>query len=371
MPCLCLQVETSVFMKLRKAGSFNDKLLTDNMTGSYTADTLLKCTSFCASQSLCVSLFFNINNGLCQTHSVVFTDPTSSLVSVNTSYFYITKGNSVLQPIKECDDPPPETGVVWGAGTSFLSSRRPYTCAGALLPKVSDVECHTSGNWTLMSDFCRDLESCEDVQMCSSTNLDGTYQLYPPVLGGHGVNIYCHNMATVPQAYVTLFEENMSRNDYSLRTWTFPCIFQDRVGDATAYFNKISVSLVDMSVNRDDYTFAVTCQESPSRSIPGFGEAGGCSHDYMWRDYRQCPAPGVFVINTNGTGLKISPTCSWSADGAYGSRVEPIEWSSDGLKIQTTFDAWCGSFKPDALYLEYSSSSDIRGIATIPTCPPN
>ncbi|XP_033733684.1 A disintegrin and metalloproteinase with thrombospondin motifs gon-1-like [Pecten maximus] len=370
---LCPRVtgETSVFMKLNKEESFNDKRFTNDMIGSYTLDNLMMCSSRCTSQALCVSLFYNKYTRLCQTHTVVFKDPTSSLVSVNTSYYYITDGNSVLEPIKDCEDPPTEAGVSWVTGTNYLGSRRQYSCVGARLPRVSDVQCLTTGNWTLMSDFCRDLESCEDVQTCSSTNADATYLLYPPVLGGQGVQIYCHNMAADPKAYVTLFEENMSRNDFSLRTWTFPCSFVDRDGDATAHFNKINVNLEDMSVDRADFTFADTCQETSDRSIPGFGEAAACSFDYAYRDYRQCPAPGVFIINTGGTGLKVRSDCTWSDGGGYGSRVEPVVWSSDGLKVQTTFDGWCGSFKPDTIYLEYSAISDIRGAATTPVCPPN
>lgn len=87
------------------------------------------------------------------------------------------------------------------------------------------------------------LVSCDTVKACSSTNGDATYLLYPPVLGGYGVNIYCHNMATVPEAFVTLFEENKFRNDFSKRVNSNPCQFQDRNGDAYSSFEKIRVDL--------------------------------------------------------------------------------------------------------------------------------
>ncbi|XP_069118012.1 uncharacterized protein [Argopecten irradians] len=361
--------ETSVFMTISIDESFNDRVFTSDMIGSYTLDTLMKCAARCTSQALCVSLFYNKHTLACQTHSLVFTDPTSSLVSTNTSYFHIMHGNSILEPIKECGEPPAELGVFWAVGTSYLGSRRQYSCDGDRLPRVSGVECLSTGNWSLMSDFCKELESCEDVKTCSIANVDATYLLYPPVLEGHGVQIYCHNLATDPKAYVTLFEENMSRNDYSLRTRTFPCSFADRDGDATARFHKINVNLTDMSVDRADFTFADTCQETDS-PIPRFGEAAACSFDYEWRDYRQCPAPGFFIINTEGTGLKVRSDCTWSDNGAYGVRLEPIVWSSDGLKIETTFDGWCAALNPEAIYLEYSSLSDIRGTPTTAICPP-
>ncbi|XP_060079514.1 uncharacterized protein LOC132558915 [Ylistrum balloti] len=364
--------ETTVFMGLEKSTAFEDKIMMLDISSSLTTLTQNECALTCVSLSLCLSFFYKRNSQLCQLHDLVFTDPSSSLVSVNTSYFYITHGNSVLQPIKSCGEPPAEPNVTWVTGTNAFGSTRQFTCTGTLLPTAYFIECMASGIWTQTSGYCRDvtLENCEDVQMCSSTNLDGTYLLYPPVLGGHGVNIYCHNMATVPQAYVTLFEENMSRNDYSKRTNSAPCQFIDRNGDASAIFDKILVNLADMSVVLDDFTFSTTCRET-TRPIPRYGEALSCSFDNIKypTSMSNCPAPGVFVINTNGTRLIVDPNLTWKT-GGYAPRLEYIERSSDGYIIHAAFDGWCGSYKPsNTMYLHVDPYGEQRGTASTPICP--
>lgn len=48
-------------------------------------------------------------------------------------------------------------------------------------------------------------ESCADIKKLISPPMDGDYWLYPPGLGGQErVRIYCNNMSTIPEEFISL-----------------------------------------------------------------------------------------------------------------------------------------------------------------------
>ncbi|XP_069116353.1 uncharacterized protein [Argopecten irradians] len=125
-----------------------------------------------------------------------------------------------------------------------------------------------------------------------------------------------------------------------------------------------------MSVLRDDFTFATTCQET-TRPIPVYGQTYSCSFDNVKFPTLKgnCPAPGTLVINTRGTGLKVDPSLTWQTSG-YAPRLESFSRSADGHVIQAAYDGWCGHYSPsDTMFLHADSNDEQRGTASIPICP--
>ncbi|XP_069119205.1 uncharacterized protein [Argopecten irradians] len=130
----------------------------------------------------------------------------------------------------------------------------------------------------------------------------------------------------------------------------------------------------DMSVIRDDYTFATTNQEIfhiPTRSFPLYGEADSCSfeNDRYPTLMGNCPEPGTMVINTRGTGLKVDPSLTWQL-GGYEPRIESFSRSADGHVIQAAIDGWCRYYTPSStMFLHADSNDGQKGTASIPICP--
>ncbi|KAK6182208.1 hypothetical protein SNE40_009940 [Patella caerulea] len=89
-----------------------------------------------------------------------------------------------------------------------LGAMRSYTCRGRTIsdsPMTST--CLSDGTWSIPVVRCRHIESCIDVQKCSST--DGEYWVYPSAVENKPVKIYCDGMSTTtPKEFLTMVNEN-------------------------------------------------------------------------------------------------------------------------------------------------------------------
>ncbi|XP_069107713.1 uncharacterized protein [Argopecten irradians] len=212
--------------------------------------------------------------------------------------------------------------------------------------------------------------NCQEVKNCNSNYGDGEYFIYPGSLGGQKVKVFCSGMSgDEPKEYITLHSTNTGTYNYSLRTDNSPCTFQDRVGDALSDFRKIRVDVEDMSVQRYDFSYANNINEdSDTWQTPKFGSGGGCSWDYMYRDYRNCIAPGGFVIDTSGTGLVVDPELQWMSYG-YGGRLDTVYRSKNNAHVTAACDGWCAwCFPIGEMILHLEPAVGLKGDATEPVC---
>ncbi|OWF43419.1 hypothetical protein KP79_PYT24167 [Mizuhopecten yessoensis] len=125
----------------------------------------------------------------------------------------------------------------------------------------------------------------------------------------------------------------------------------------------------DLSVDREDFTFSDTCQES-DRFIPGFGEGVACAWNYDRKPWYNCSLPGFFVINMNGTGLVVDRDLTWDYR-TYQSVTgeDTFTRSPDGLKITAFVDGYCAEVVPNAtMYLKHDRELEVWGSATEPVC---
>ncbi|XP_033728452.1 A disintegrin and metalloproteinase with thrombospondin motifs 9-like [Pecten maximus] len=216
----------------------------------------------------------------------------------------------------------------------------------------------------------QDLPDCHEVKACNRQYEDGEYFIYPRALGGRKVKVFCSGMAGPdPKEYVTLHNTNTGTYNYSLRTDNDYCTFRDRVGDAVSTFRKIRLDVQDMSVQRYDFTYADIMEEDPNVwKPPKYGAGGGCTWDYVYRNYRNCIAPGGFVIDTSGTGLIVDPELQWMSYG-YGGRLETVYRSNNNAHVTAACDGWCAwCFPVGEMILQLEPAVGLIGDATEPMC---
>lgn len=98
-------------------------------------------------------------------------------------------------------------------------------------------------------------------------------------------------------------------------------------------FSKIRIDVNSMQIKTTDLLFAQTIF---GKAVP-FATAGDCY------SAARCPQ-GQFSINLAGTGMKISSTAKWLAQGNYASVI--IHRSQDGTKVYGRCGGFCGKCVP-------------------------
>nr|XP_056702477.1 A disintegrin and metalloproteinase with thrombospondin motifs 20 [Euleptes europaea] len=193
---------------------------------------------------------------------------------------------------------------------------------------------------------CETLTSCKEIQMNKKIAKDGEYLLN---IKGRTIKIYCSDMRLQnPKEYLTLVkgqEDNFSEvYGYRLQN-PYECPFNGkRQQDCTCrndypaagytIFRKIRLDLSSLEIKTTDFRFAHTILGKP---VP-FATAGDCY------SAAKCPQ-GQFGINLAGTGLRLSTTAKWIAQGNYAT--VQIHKSQDDTKIYGRCGGFCGKCVPE------------------------
>ncbi|XP_075407973.1 A disintegrin and metalloproteinase with thrombospondin motifs 20 [Tenrec ecaudatus] len=192
---------------------------------------------------------------------------------------------------------------------------------------------------------CETFTSCKDVQVKNSIQKDGEYFL---TIQGRVIKIYCVGMQLEnPEEYLSLVkgEEDNFSEVYGFRLQNpYECPFNgsrrkdcecknDYLAAGYTVFSKIRIDLTSMQIKTTDFLFAKTVL---GKAVP-FATAGDCY------SAARCPQ-GQFSINLAGTGMKISSTAKWLAQGSYASVV--IHRSQDGTKVYGRCGGFCGKCVP-------------------------
>ncbi|XP_039770670.1 A disintegrin and metalloproteinase with thrombospondin motifs 20 [Ornithorhynchus anatinus] len=222
------------------------------------------------------------------------------------------------------------------------------------------VECLTENGWS--SDLClsrlkpearklchiRDCEivtNCKEIQVKKMIKDDGEYLIN---IEGKRIKVYCSDMHLEnPKEYLSLVkgEEDNFAEVYGYRLQNpYECPFNgsrrqdcacrnDYPAAGYTVFSKIRIDLLSMQIKITDLLFAHTIF---GKAVP-FGTAGDCY------SAARCPQ-GRFSINLAGTGLKISSSAKWLAQGNYAS--VNVHRSLDGTKIYGRCGGFCGKCMP-------------------------
>uniref|UniRef100_A0A8C8RHX3 ADAM metallopeptidase with thrombospondin type 1 motif 20 n=1 Tax=Pelusios castaneus TaxID=367368 RepID=A0A8C8RHX3_9SAUR len=208
-------------------------------------------------------------------------------------------------------------------------------CLSRLKPAARKI-CHAKESFT----------SCKEIQVKKKIRKDGEYLLN---IKGRLIKIYCSGMQFEdPREYLTLVKgeaDNFSEvYGYRLQN-PYECPFNgsrrqdcicrnDYLAAGHTIFSKIRIDIISMEIKTTDLLFAQTILGRP---VP-FATAGDCY------SAARCPQ-GQFSINLTGTGLKLSNTARWIAQGNY--VTVDIHKSQDGTKIYGRCGGFCGKCIPN------------------------
>ncbi|XP_028347238.1 A disintegrin and metalloproteinase with thrombospondin motifs 20 isoform X8 [Physeter macrocephalus] len=192
---------------------------------------------------------------------------------------------------------------------------------------------------------CKTFTSCKEIQVKNNITKDGDYYLN---IKGRIIKIYCAGMHLQnPKEYISLVkgEEDNFSEVYGFRLQNpYECPFNgsrrqdcecknDCLAAGHTVFSKIRIDLNSMQIKTTDLLFAQTVF---GNAVP-FATAGDCY------SAARCPQ-GQFSINLAGTGMKISSTAKWLAQGSYASVI--IHRSQDGTKVYGRCGGFCGKCIP-------------------------
>lgn len=192
---------------------------------------------------------------------------------------------------------------------------------------------------------CKSFTSCKDIQIKNNITKDGDYYLN---IKGKIIKIHCVGMHLEnPKEYLSLVkgEEDNFSEVYGFRLQNpYECPFNgsrrkdckcenDYLAAGYTVFSKIRIDLTSMQVKTTDLLFSKTIV---GQAVP-FATAGDCY------SAARCPQ-GQFSINLAGTGMKISSTAKWLAQGRYASVT--IHRSQDGTKVSGRCGGFCGKCVP-------------------------
>ncbi|MGH0121107.1 UNVERIFIED_CONTAM: hypothetical protein FKN15_071967 [Acipenser sinensis] len=257
--------------------------------------------------------------------------------------------------IQKCNLGECPSAASWKVG---LWSKCSMTCGAGVMERK--VECVTSKG--LHSELCRPNEkpvskaacqdkecelstSCSDVQTKQGLTKDGEYLLR---IKGKIIQIYCAEMQSeYGKEYVTLRSgqtDNYSEvYGYRLQN-PYECPFNgsrrqdclctnDYPAAGYTLFYRVRLDVSSMRIITTDLFFTETLL---GRAVP-FATAGDCY------SAAKCPQ-GQFSINLTGTGLRVSESTKWIAQGNYAT--VKVHRSHDGTRIYGRCGGYCGKCSP-------------------------
>ncbi|KAK6175274.1 hypothetical protein SNE40_013771 [Patella caerulea] len=220
-----------------------------------------------------------------------------------------------------------------------------YACDTGYYPSLN-ATCSMSGTWAPFE--CLPFSGCEKRSMCGGdATAEGEYWFFSGTLGAW-VKTYCNSLSHAK--YITL---------YHINTFSTPIFVKDPITCAQV--------LADPALPEMGYTnFPKARVNSFQRIIvnnfrysnsnftkQNFGSAGDCVDNDVNDTNSDCGLIGRFVINTNGTGLRIKSPVTWETWG-IGGRVGNITRSQDGHRIEGYCGSvvGCGGCQPTKLLIE-------------------
>ena len=183
--------------------------------------------------------------------------------------------------------------------------------------------------------------SCAMLKQQQPASGDGEYTIY--LQGKTAVRLYCHNMTTTPQEYLTL-PATANGNNYSVISYP--------EGAIVTQYEKVRLNPSSLIVDPSDRTFAVLNSNLAGFNaligealanypviLSDFAQATGCNRN-------QPDAPlGRANINLSDTPFVISAEMTFSSFG--GEVTETIsEISADGKVVDLAVNGRCGIIQP-------------------------
>ncbi|XP_046362262.2 sushi, von Willebrand factor type A, EGF and pentraxin domain-containing protein 1-like isoform X2 [Haliotis rufescens] len=212
-----------------------------------------------------------------------------------------------------------------------VGAKAVYTChTGFQATRTPSINCLADSTWTKVYFSCEP-NTCASVKKCNAKK-DGEYWIYPTLLKGASLKVYCYNMKSrSPMDYITLVKRNYANYPATRNTKCtgkdVPLPKPNKSGVTT--FSKVRIYVSTMQVIRSDLRFARS-----TGTVQQFGVAYAC-HSKL----NKCKKKGVTVVDFRGTGLGIKSTAIFST-GLYGSGYYSHSGSKEYYKL--VCGGYCG-----------------------------
>ncbi|ESP01666.1 hypothetical protein LOTGIDRAFT_172515 [Lottia gigantea] len=210
-----------------------------------------------------------------------------------------------------------------------------YACTRGYFT-ADNATCLTSGMWSSFT--CQRYLQCGDNDVCSVVENKHYWIYFNETQKLH--KIYCDNGASL-----TLLEYNTATTPAVIRgVGSCALIFDIMKGQGYTDFQKVRLKLFPVHIK----TYLLPFTNS-TYTPQYYGHATDC---YAGNNSHECGVLGKFIINTQGTGLRIKPSINWKTYGFNGV-IANITRSYDGNYIEGYCGGQCGGCEPDGkLYLE-------------------
>ncbi|XP_067655957.1 uncharacterized protein [Haliotis asinina] len=282
---------------------------------------LVICAKECLSRHACRSHNFNLDDGTCElckeagpgangsafmTRDDTFAFSESHnwpqhILSVcrghncpNNTRCVETSDNSRECVIAYCTAPPTVENSIASSPIGYftpVNQSLPLKCIVGYVA-CGNVTCNPDGSWTKMT--CMPVSNCPEVRKLSSTYTDGEYWLYPRLLNGSRVKVYCHAMNSTPSEYISL-----STPYFIVATQVNNCSWwHSRFYLGYYVLTKIGLDIENLTINKLDRTFVNKTNRSRAVDV---GTVVGCSP----LENSTCGAAGQAVLDLRGTGLRL------------------------------------------------------------------
>ncbi|CAE1175485.1 unnamed protein product [Acanthosepion pharaonis] len=226
--------------------------------------------------------------------------------------------NWVCKKPLDCGQPP----LLGFAGVDYketsFNSTATYKC---LMGEKYKVVCKEDGKWSKPSGLCRNPRSCKEFKKCGKHVRDGEYWIYPTILNGERLKVFCVGMSTnQPKEYITLKKENFA---------------------FSSPLKAIGIFCLTMVLDISDFKY-VSLIDGYGRFKHDFATAEDC----LFRSDNRCNSQGAFKVDLKGTGLAIDKSVKWKTYGDY-SRIQSIKRSENDQKVHGVCGGTCGGCRPN------------------------
>ncbi|KAK6177708.1 hypothetical protein SNE40_015756 [Patella caerulea] len=336
----------------------------------YQARGLLDCYRQCGLYSLCQSFNYNVETHQCEllalnnttigpvVNNIIMEVPNHHGQLFGSCENHVCPQNTVC----EIDDSRHACVVVGCHGTpdrkhvnvtSFeakslwlLNETVLYACEAGYYPS-HNATCFTNGTWSPF--LCLPFTGCKRRSFCVDfIGVEGEYWIFSRQLDSW-VKVYCSSEFN--GEFVTLHDINtFSSPIFPKDPNTCAQVPTDSKLPSMGYtdFQKVRVSFFYEKIGVDNFRYS-----NSTFNKQNFGSAGDCVDNYVNDTNSDCGLIGRFVINTNGTGLRIKWPVTWETWGE-GGRVGNITRSQDGHRIEGYCGSvvGCGGCQPTELLIE-------------------
>ncbi|KAK6175226.1 hypothetical protein SNE40_013734 [Patella caerulea] len=336
----------------------------------YQAGGLLDCYRQCGFYSLCQSFNYDVETRQCEllglnntitkpvANNIIMDVPNRHGQLLGSCENHVCPNNTVCQDevsnhacvVVACHGNPDikhvnitsfEAKSLWFVNETVL-----YACEAGYYPSLN-ATCSMAGTWSPFK--CLPFNGCEQRTLCGGyAAAEGEYWIFSMTLHAW-VKIYCssgHN-----GKFITL---------YHINTFSTPIFLKDPTTCAQVPvtpnlpsmgytdFHKVRVQFLQKKIDVDNFRYSNSYFTRQT-----FGSAGDCVDNDVNDTDSDCGLIGRFVINTNGTGLRIKSSIAWEMWGV-GGRVGNITRSQDGHRIEGYCGSvvGCGGCQPTELLIE-------------------